>query len=90
MSDIGGRGGDRGERGRSGRKERRDRCRPHFGDIDERVEILKRVPHDDAEEVLKTIIEAAFYAGVACGCCECGCHREEREEDDKPRRRRDD
>lgn len=69
----------RSGRGRSGRDERRERCRPHFGDIVERIEILKRVPPDDAIEVLKTIIEAAFFAGVACGCCECGCC-EEREE----------
>ena len=86
----------RSGRGRSGREERRERCRPHFGDIVERVEILKRVPPDDAIEVLKTIIEAAFFSGVACGCCECGCceEREERRErfdrdDDRRRRFRD-
>ena len=66
---------------------RRERCRPHFGDIVERIEILKRVPPDDAIEVLKTIIEAAFFSGVACGCCECGC-REEREDRDRDERRR--
>ena len=86
---------DRDERRRGDRDDererRRERCRPHFGDIVERVEILKKVPVDDAIEVLKTIIEAAFFAGVACGCCECGCHCEEheREREDDRRRFRD-
>ena len=86
---------DRDDRRRDGRdrfdddERRRMRCRPHFGDIVERIEILKRVPPDDAIEVLKTIIEAAFFAGVACGCCECGCREErDRDRDDDDRRRR--
>ena len=86
---------------RDGRRDRDDRdddrrkmkCRPHFGDIAERVEIIKRAPPDDAREVLMTIIESAYYAGVACGCCECQCKcddRYRRDDDDWRRRRRDD
>jgi hypothetical protein len=70
----------------------RDRCKPHYGDIVERIEILKRVPPDDAIEILKTIIDAAFYAGATCACMRCECEHEEREEDrfDRRRGRRDD
>ena len=58
---------------------RPQRCRPHYGDLCERLELIRRPQdRDDAIEVLKTIIDAAFYEGCACSCCEC--HHEERDE----------
>jgi hypothetical protein len=90
---MNGRDDDREERrGRFRERDERHRCRPHYGDIVERVEILKRVPPDDAIEVLRTIIDSAFFEGVACGCMACECEeREERRErfDDRDRRRWD-
>ena len=71
---------DRDERDDRRRRDERERCRPHYGDIVERVEIIKRVPPDDGIEVLKTIIDAAFFAGVACACMRCECEREERDD----------
>lgn len=74
---------DRFDRDRDDRFDRdRDRerfivrfeCRPRFGDIRERVETIKRSPPDDAFEYLRTIIEAAFQEGRACGHLEeCRC-----------------
>lgn len=63
------------------RRDERARCRPHYGDIVERIEIIKRNPVDDGIEILKTIIDAAFFAGVACACMHCECEREERPEE---------
>jgi hypothetical protein len=79
---------DRERRDRDRRREHEHRCRPHYGDICERIEIIKRVPPDDAIEVLKTIIDAAFFQGAACACMECECEHEEHERRDDDRRRR--
>ena len=84
---------ERGERGRSGRideRHRHQRCRPHYGDIEDRLEILRRPDRDEAVEALRTIIDAAFFAGVACGCCECGCRCHDDEDRDRRERRRRD
>ena len=54
--------------------DRRRRCWPHFGNLHERVEVIKRTPPDDAREFLRTIILLAFFEGVNCGReeeCEC-------------------
>lgn len=80
------------ERGR-GETEREGET-PHFGNLHERVETLKRVPPDDAVEYLKTIIESAFREGhiegqeEGCRCATklaramCCCRRRDRDEDE--------
>jgi hypothetical protein len=70
---------DRDERNGDHRR-KHERCKPFYGDVHERIEIIKKLHGDDAREFLRTIIEAAFYQGVACGCMECHCEEEEREE----------
>lgn len=53
---------------------RRRRCWPQFGNLHERVEIIKKAPNDDAREFLRTLIIAVFFEGVDCGReeeCEC-------------------
>lgn len=81
---------DRDERDRDEREER-----PHFGNLHERIETLKRIPADDAVEYLKTIIESAFREGFIegeermCHCAAtivratCCCRRREDEDRDR-------
>jgi hypothetical protein len=76
--------GDRDERNRR-REHGHHRCRPFYGDLRDRIEIIKRSDEDEAKEALRTIIEAAFYQGVACCCMECKCeeHEEEKRDDER-------
>jgi hypothetical protein len=65
---------------------RRERCRPWYGKLYDRLEALRREDRDEALEILRTIIDAAFFQGIACCCMECKC---EDHDEDKDRRRRE-
>jgi hypothetical protein len=74
---------DRRDRDDDDHHRRHHRCKPFYGDLRDRIELIKKSDEDEAKEALRTIIEAAFYQGVACCCMECKC--EEHEDDRRER-----
>jgi hypothetical protein len=78
---------ERDDRDRDRDHREHHRCRPFFGNLRDRIELIKRSDDDEAREVLRTIIEAAFYQGVACCCMECKCEEHEEKEKERDRDR---
>lgn len=92
---------DRRDEDRRDDDRRRRKCWPNFGNLHERVELIKKAPNDDAREFLRTLILAVFFEGVDCGReeeCECAeklaramccCHPRHHEEEEEGREEED-